>query len=186
MQMLIAGLRSQLDAERNQRVAAEQKISTLELQLETLASASISACPVPGLVTIPSKLTLDQVAEREGAVHDSFPIRTLRRVDTDDEVLRSVSTTPVFHQTPIMGPSRFAGASTSDQPLGFADVIPVKTELNDRRTSHALSHTEEKCGLMFVSTCFRHLSFIHWHPPSGHVGLDGFVCPAISDARIET
>lgn len=156
MQMLINGLRSQLDAERNQRVAAEQKISTLQRELETLSSASTVTSPafVSVPVAIPSKLTLDQVAERENAVPDSFRIRTLQRVEPDDDVLRSVSTTPVFHQTPVMRSTRSSAGPRPGQVLGFPAI--VKAEPNDgQEAGVALSDNENKCALMFVSTCLQ-------------------------------
>lgn len=155
MQMLINGLRSQLDAERNQRVVAEQKISNLERELEMLATPSSTTSSIPVPVAIPSRLTLDQVAERENAVHESFPIRTSRRVGVDDGVLRSVSTSPVFHQAPMMAPAFPVGASKTEQPFSFRNAVAIKSENDETSASITTpSNTEEKCALMFVSTYF--------------------------------
>jgi hypothetical protein len=153
MQMLINGLRSQLDAERNQRVTAEQKISNLEQQLEMLASTSPVTSSIPVPVAIPSKLTLDEVAERENAVHGSFPMRTSLRVRVEEDVLRSVSTSPVFHQAPMMAPAFPVGPSRSEQPRSFFGNA-INVESGNEETSASIttpSNAEDKCALMFVS-----------------------------------
>lgn len=153
MQMLINGLRSQLDAERNQRVTAEQKISNLEQQLEMLASTSPVTSSIPVPVAISSKLTLDEVAERENAVHGSFPMRTSLRVRVEEDVLRSVSTSPVFHQAPMMAPAFPVGPSRSEQPRSFFGNA-INVESGNEETSATIttpSNAEDKCALMFVS-----------------------------------
>ncbi|GHJ84441.1 hypothetical protein NliqN6_0843 [Naganishia liquefaciens] len=78
MQMLIQGLRDQLDAERNQRVAAEQMVAKLQRQIESISSEDMATPPIspPGVVV--PKMTLDQVAERENA---------LRIVDASSEIV---------------------------------------------------------------------------------------------------
>jgi hypothetical protein len=150
MQMLIHGLRSQLDSERNQRVAAERKISYLEREIEMLAFASSTT---PSISTA-SKLTLDQVAERENAIRIVYPANDLPHVDMDDDVLCSVTSSPVLHKPTSVTVSACAARPSKSERFAASVVAPqIKSETEQPTTIvKTLTSSEQAGALMFVST----------------------------------
>jgi hypothetical protein len=157
MQMLVQGLRTQLDSERNQRVAAEQKVSRLQRELDRRSpslvdlSASSTVTTTPSGCPISPKLTLDQVAERENAVLVRMA-SDLDDADMDDGTLCSIPTSPTFRKAASVGKSAQSVTLTeSGRQVAVNGFAVVKREELEAELTEPLSMQEEKGPLMFVS-----------------------------------
>ncbi|KAJ9105264.1 hypothetical protein QFC21_001631 [Naganishia friedmannii] len=156
MQMLIQGLRTQLDSERNQRVAAELKVSRFQRELDSrlpvlvkLSSSSIVTASPNGCPISP-KLTLDQAAERENAVLVRMA-SDLDDADMDDETLCSVPTSPTFPKVGSAIKSMQSVTQTeSGRQVAVNGGVVVKRESQEAGLMESVSMQEEKGALMFV------------------------------------
>ncbi|KAJ9108113.1 hypothetical protein QFC19_002578 [Naganishia cerealis] len=160
MQMLIQGLRTQLDSERNQRALAEQKVSRLQRELDSHSPISTqSSSPSIATVSPPScpvspKLTLDQVAERENAIRIVRMASDLDDADMDDETLCSVPASPTFHAAGSTGaPLQYvAQTDIGRQVVVSGAPLAVKREEQELGSIklESSSMRDEKGALMFV------------------------------------
>lgn len=155
MQMLIQGLRTQLDSERNQRVVAELKVSRLQRELDsrsaalTRSSPSMSVTASSSNCPISPKLTLDQVAERENAIRIVRMASDLDDADMDDETLCSVPTSPTSNKTGFAGKS--VQSITQTESGRQVAVALVKREQQEEEPTESVPMRDEKGPLMFVS-----------------------------------
>ncbi|KAJ9120874.1 hypothetical protein QFC22_002809 [Naganishia vaughanmartiniae] len=159
MQMLIQGLRTQLDSERNQRVAAEQKVSRLQRELDSGSPILVKSSSSPIVTASPNdcpispKLTLDQVAERENAMRVVRMAGDLDDADMDDETLCSVPTSPIFNKSGCATKSAQSVTQTeSGRQVASSGAVMVKREEQEEGSLEALSMRDEKGALMFVSS----------------------------------
>lgn len=148
MQMLIHGLRDQLDTERNQRIAAEQKIAKLQCQIKSLSTTIIDTPPIspPGVVV--AKMTLDQVAERENALRIVDATSEMSQVEFDRNIPLSLSEAPaVCKFEPPPAHTRYAGPLKRSPSSAF-----LKREDHGGETLSAiLPGNANEADLLFVS-----------------------------------